>query len=108
MIRVQGAFELFGIVGFLIGFFGHIPALMIAAGLTMVLDDLYQIHSGILSPIFPALATIFFVVVLEPWYVGVLWAAAMLRPLNIPTSLLKLFSPGSVLARVRLAECDGA
>jgi hypothetical protein len=106
ILRIQGGLDLFGIIGFLVGFFGGFPILMIAAGLVMVLDDVYQISTGILNPLFPVLSSIVLAVVLEPWYVGVFWAAAFLRPLGIPGALIKLFNPEAVIARlpVGLAE----
>jgi hypothetical protein len=100
ILRIQGALELFGIIGFLVGFFADLPALVISAGLVMVIDDIYQIGNRILNPIFPVLASIVLGVAVDPWYVGVFWAAALLRPLNIPGAILKLFNPDAVLARI--------
>lgn len=93
VIFIQGLFELVGLGSFLAGYFTGIWWLMILGGCLVVLDDIIEIGMGILSPFFPVFLTAILAIVFTPWYVGVFWASASFKALNIPTSLRKIFTP---------------
>lgn len=90
---IQGLFELVGLGGFLVGYFAHIWWLMMLGGCLVVLDDIIEIGMGILNPLFPVLLAIVLANLLIPWYVGVFWASAAFKGLDIPISLRKVFTP---------------
>jgi len=92
-IFIQGIFELVGLGGFLFGYFADIWWLLVLGGCLVVLDDVIEIGMGILNPLFPVLLAIVLAIFFTPWYVGVLWASAAFKVLNIPTSLRKVITP---------------
>ena len=96
---VQGLFELAGLFGFLTGFFLDVGWLVIAGGCLIVLDDLIEIGMGVLKPLFPVLLAIVLAVLLTPWYLGVFWASAAFKVLNVPASLMKVFTPRAFRAK---------
>ena len=99
VVFVQGLFELVGLGGFLIGYFGGIWWLMVIGGCLVVLDDIIEMSMGVLNPLFPIVLAIGLAIVLTPWYVGVFWASAAFKVLGIPASLKKLFAPKQFAAR---------
>jgi hypothetical protein len=96
----QGLLDLLGIGGFLVGFFTNIWWIMIAGGLVMVLDDIYQMLVGILNPLFPIAFAIVLAILIDPWYVGIFWSLACLKFLDIPGALAKLVAPHKAAERV--------
>lgn len=93
----QGLFELIGLAGFLAGYFLHLGWVMVAGGSLVVLDDIIQIAMGVLNPVFPVLLAIVLAIILTPWYVGIFWASAAFKVLNIPTSFRKVYAPSRFL-----------
>lgn len=99
IVLVQGLFELVGLGGFLAGYFGDIWWLMVLGGCLVVLDDIVEVLMGVLNPLFPIALAVILALILTPWYVGVFWASAAFKVLNIPTSLRKVFTPSRTVAR---------
>lgn len=93
----QGLFELLGLTGFLAGYFLHLGWVMVAGGILVVLDDIIEIALGALNPVSPVLLAIVLAVILTPWYVGIFWASAAFKVLNIPTSFRKVYAPSRFL-----------
>lgn len=79
-----GLLELGSVLGFMAGYFFGIPALALVCGLLVVLDDIREIGTGVLRPLEPVLLAAGLACLLAPWYMGVIWASAVFRLLNIP------------------------
>ncbi len=90
---LQGAFELLGLTGFLVGYFIDIGWLMVLGGLFIVADDVVEVFQGILNPLFPVLLAVALAFLIVPWYVGVFWASAGFKVLGVPNALQKTFTP---------------
>ena len=105
VIVLQGSLELFGLLGFLTGFFSDVWWLVIAGGCLVVVDDVIEIGLGILNPTVPVLLAIFLAVVMTPWYLGVFWASAVFKILNVPAALMKMFAPRA-FARKAMAKLE--
>ena len=99
LIVIWGLVELLGVSAFLAGFFLDITWLMVAGGCLSVLDDIVQIALGVLNPGLPIVAGVALAYIFTPWYVGVFWSSAGLKVMNIPTALMKIFTPHSVFPR---------
>ena len=99
VLRVQGAFELSSLSLFVYGYLADSSRLLIVGGCLVVLDDLIEILLGVLNPLFPVLAASIAAFLFTPWYVGVFWASAIFKVLNIPGSLMKLFAPSRFVAK---------
>lgn len=78
-----GLLELGSVLGFMAGYFFGIPALALACGLLVVLDDIREIGTGVLRPLEPVLLAAGLACLLAPWYMGVFWASAVFKLLNI-------------------------
>lgn len=98
VLVIQGLFEILGLSGFLVGYFADIKWLLITGGLLVVLDDVIEIAMGILNPVFPVILAIVLAFVFSPWYVGIFWASSAFKVLNIPSSLMKIFTPMRTLS----------
>lgn len=79
-------------IGFLIGVFLDIEILWIVSGLLMAIEDILSMLSGELKPTFPIIAALVGGAIIKPWYLGVFWSIEIFAVLNIPTSLMTLFS----------------
>jgi hypothetical protein len=99
IIIFQGLFELFGALGFIYGYFFNVQWLMVIGGIAVVVDDIIEMILGILNPLFPAILAVILAIVFSPWYVGVFWSSTAFKILGIPSSLLKVFKPKSILER---------
>lgn len=100
VILIQGFFELIGLGAFLAGFFLDVGWLMATGGVLVVLDDVITVGMGVLKPLFPVLLAVVLAIIFTPWYVGVFWASAAFKVLDIPNSLRKLIAPRKFLAKV--------
>ncbi len=96
---LQGAFELLGLTGFLIGYFMDIGWLMILGGVLIVADDVVEVFQGILNPLFPVVFAVALAFWFTPWWVGVFWASAGWKVLGVPTALRKIFTPRRHIAK---------
>ena len=96
---LQGAIELLGLTGFLVGYFMEMGWLMILGGVLVVADDVVEVLQGILNPLVPVLLAIALAFVFTPWYVGVFWASAGIKILGVPTAFQKVFSPRRFIAK---------
>ena len=96
---LQGAFELLGLSGFLVGYFTDIGWLMVLGGLFIVADDVVEVFQGILNPLFPVLLAVALAFLIVPWYVGVFWASAGFKVLGLPNALQKTFTPRRFITR---------
>lgn len=99
IIFFQGLFEFVGTIGFISGYFFHIPWLMIACGLMVILDDIIEISMGILNPLVPVILAIVLAFFFTPWWVGIFWASSVFKILGIPTSLIKVIAPKKFLSK---------
>lgn len=99
VIVVQGLFELIGLGAFLTGFFLEIGWLMVTGGILIVLDDVIEIATGILNPMFPVVLAVVLAIIVTPWYVGIFWASSGFKVLNIPTALIKVITPKKILEK---------
>jgi hypothetical protein len=99
IVFIQGLFELVGLGGFITGYFAGIWWLLMLGGCLVVLDDVIEISIGVLNPIFPVLLAIALAIVISPWYVGIFWASAAFKVLNIPIIIRKVFTPHLVVAK---------
>lgn len=100
VLVLQGAFELVGLLSFLIGYFAQTTPLLLFGGILVLLDDVIEIFMGILNPLFPVLLAIVLAIIFAPWYVGVFWASAALKVLGIPGSFRKIFAPHKLIEEV--------
>jgi hypothetical protein len=89
--------ELVGLIGFLVGYFLHVKWLTIGGGLLIVFDDLMQMLVGALKPLFPLILAVVLALILSPWYVGIFWASAAFKILDIPTLIVSIFNPSKVV-----------
>jgi hypothetical protein len=96
----MGLKELCALAFFFVGYFTSVHWLMLIGGIILVLDDIYEMYIGILNPLFPIVFAVFLSVLLDPWYVGVLWASAGFKILNVPVDLRRIFSPRTVALEV--------
>jgi hypothetical protein len=99
IILIQGLFEIIGIGFFLFGFFGDILWLIIVGGIAIVLEDIIEISTGILNPLIPIILSVILAIILKPWYIGIFWASAVFKILNIPTATMKIFMPNKFLQK---------
>jgi hypothetical protein len=93
ILIAQGLLELFGIGGFLVGYFSDTWWIMVAGGLVMVLDDIFQMQIGILNPFLPVVFAIVLAIIIDPWYVGIFWSLVCFKFLDIPSAVVKVFMP---------------
>ena len=101
LLRIQGLLWLGALVSFLVGYFDKIVWLMILGGITIVFDDIMEIFSGILNPLFPIILSIVLAIVFTPWYVGIFWASAAFKVLGIPGYLKMIFSSDKVIEKAQ-------
>ncbi|PIP06791.1 MAG: hypothetical protein COX51_08015 [Syntrophobacteraceae bacterium CG23_combo_of_CG06-09_8_20_14_all_50_8] len=101
LLRIQGVFWLGALVSFLVGYFDKITWLMILGGIIVAFDDVLEIFNGILNPIFPVILALVLAVVFTPWYVGIFWASAAFKVLDIPGYLKMIFTPDRVIEKAQ-------
>lgn len=101
ILRFQGLIEIAGPSLFIIGFFIDSQWMILLGGGISVLYDVLQIAMGVLNPLFPFGLAIILVFIFSPWYIGVFWGSAGFGLLNIPTAMIKVFSPCSILPKSR-------
>ena len=88
--RVWALLQLIALAAFLIGFFGKNESLLLFGGILVVLEDIGAIYYGVLKLPFPIILAGVLAIIINPWYVGVFWASAVFKLLDIPTNIGKL------------------
>ena len=97
--RARGILELTGLALFFYGFFAEARLALVFGGLLLVFDDLMAVVAGVLKPLFPVALAVVLAFVLTPWWVGVFWASAVFKVLDIPLALHCVLNPSAAIDR---------
>lgn len=96
-LRFLAAYNVVSLIAFVVGYFAHIHWLLILGGTLLVLDDIMEMITGMLNPLFPIIAAIIVAILFQPWYIGVFWSIVPFKIVSLPRSIKALISTDSLL-----------
>lgn len=91
--RTYAVLEILAIAGFIFGFFYDIFILTVIAGILLIIDDILEVLSGRLNPLFPIIFAVILGYFIKPWYFGVIWSVVAFKVLNIPKDIQVILNP---------------
>jgi hypothetical protein len=99
IIFFQGFIQLAGVISFFIGVFFDNSTLTLIGGLVVTVVYLLEMAYAPSNPILPIFLSIILAGVLDPWYLGVFWALALLSSINTFHNVRKMLNPSFFLER---------
>ena len=92
IIGFQIILNISGVGLFLSGWYFGNPTIMIAGGVIMVVDDIMTVFSGAMNIMGPAIAWAVAAFFLSPWWYSLFWSALVFNVMNVPGSIIKIFT----------------